>query len=667
MTVREDLKEGIWQMFAYTRMTATNTANIRACDASEKIARTQTVAPFEWWLQITVIWFTAVCLGSCGMVPKSRISVKTNVALSSMTAISPPVAQAREVITVTGAHLRSDMPYEACFMSANGEIIKVPVSVADSTLASFIIPGGLGLGEKNFDMILGSRTIATFTVVIDDTSNILGIFTGDGGRICSTDRFIDKTGSIKHGTKDCAPANMVNCSSAGEQSCVASGAYFAGVVCSADESACYLPTYTPGTQDKKAIDYGTIDGSKMLSTLTVSGVLGTIASRTTWDLATSFPGAGYYTGVSNAPSAAAIVLNSTIIGVAGSATASPNNCSADGEAGCVTTASYKSALMTSVLAGNIKSGVTIAGVVGGYPSTTYLLQGAGSTADLENTNFDAQVKSAALFEYWNSAGVRQVSAGDADITAANIADGVSVFGLSGSLTTTLVTPDAWDVRVGTTINNVVGKLKVTCRNRVNSAVYNYDGAVGSIPDRETTAGSTIDYWDTIEDYNNGAAGLPPSVVSGWTNNDCGGIEGSVNDVNIWKDITTTDGTTQSTCATTAAACTMKDKITRLEWSKLRGTSRTWPQAINDCDALTFNGKTDWRLPTQKELMEASTHGVRSAASTNWITATNIGGDFWSGSSVSNATRNAWTVNLGTGASSGGTEKSQPAARVVCVR
>ena len=322
--------------------------------------------------------------------------------------------------------------------------------------------------------------------------------------------------------------------------------------------------------------------------------------------------------------------------------------------------------MTSVLAGNIKSGVTIAGVVGGYPSTTYLLQGAGSTADLENTNFDAQVKSAALFEYWNSAGVRQVSAGDVDITAANIADGVSVFGLSGSLTTTLVTPDAWDVRVGTTINNVVGKLKVTCRNRVNTTVYNYDGAVGSIPDRETTAGSTIDYWDTIEDYNNGAAGLPPSVVSGWTNNDCGGIEGSVNDVNIWKDITTTDGTTQSTCATTAAACTMKDKITRLEWSKIRGTSRTWPQAINDCDALTFNGKTDWRLPTQKELMEASTHGVRSAASTNWITATNIGGDFWSGSSVSNATRNAWTVNLGTGASSGGTEKSQP-ARVVCVR
>ena len=79
------------------------------------------------------------------------------------------------------------------------------------------------------------------------------------------------------------------------------------------------------------------------------------------------------------------------------------------------------------------------------------------------------------------------------------------------------------------VNGVTGKLKVNCRNRVRSAVYNYDGAVGSIPNTGVTTGTIIDYWDTIDDYNAGTSGLPTSVVSGWTNNDCWGVEVSTDD------------------------------------------------------------------------------------------------------------------------------------------
>jgi hypothetical protein len=222
-------------------------------------------------------------------------------------------------------------------------------------------------------------------------------------------------------------------------------------------------------------------------------------------------------------------------------------------------------------------------------------------------------------------------------------------------------------------------------------------------------------WDTIDDYNNNVSGLPSDVITGWTNNDCGGVEATAGDNNVWKDVTAA-GSGAATCAGSPENCTMKDKITGLEWSKQVNNSYTnsttvsgsptlvisstaglvpnmivsgtgipgtttyilsidsatqltmsanatasavnvtvtanksrWNGAINYCDALSHNGATDWRLPTQKELMDAYSHGVRSAASANWITAANMAADyFWSASSVSNFTLNAWYVSLALG-------------------
>ena len=452
----------------------------------------------------------------------------------------------------------------------------------------------------------------------------------------------------------------------------------------------------------------------MLTTSTVSGVVGTIVNQGSLALAATFPGAGYYSGISAAPSAGTIATSTTILGVAGSAALAPADCNTAGQQNCVAKTTYfagtacgangsacylptyvqslqnKKAVdfstidatkmqttlsvagvtgtinLTNLTEGNIKNGTTIAGVAGLYPNATYKLPSAGAAAGLTNATFDAKVKSAIQFEYWTEAGAREQSAGDVDITAANIANGVSVFGLTGTLTGGSTPPNAWDVRVGTVINGVTGKLKVNCRNRVRSALYNYDGAVGSIPNTGVATGSTnYDYWDTIEDYNDGATGLPTSVVTGWTNNDCGGKETVLDDANVWKDITTTNGTTASNCATTTANCTMKDKITGLHWSKLQ-TSSSWSGAIKACDALSFNGQTDWRLPTQKELMEAYTHGVRSAATTNWMTEANMSANyFWSGSSVSDNTSSAWYVHLaGDRSDNNGKGTSY---QVVCVR
>jgi hypothetical protein len=219
--------------------------------------------------------------------------------------------------------------------------------------------------------------------------------------------------------------------------------------------------------------------------------------------------------------------------------------------------------------------------------------------------------------------------------------------------------------VGVTVGAVTGKLKVNCRNRVRSAVYNYDGAVATIPTSGVASGTAIDYWDTIDDYNNNVSGLPTSVVSGWTNNDCGGIEASAGDDNVWKDITTTSLGAASTCAADGARCTRQDKITGLSWSKIQGYISSWPQAINDCDALTHNGQSDWRLPTQKELMDAYNHGIRSAAHANWISEASMASHFWSGSTVSHTTLGAWVVDLAVGFT--GDVGKVNGLGVVCVR
>ena len=298
---------------------------------------------------------------------------------------------------------------------------------------------------------------------------------------------------------------------------------------------------------------------------------------------------------------------------------------------------------------------------------------------------------------------------------------------SGSSSTQDCTPPAaWDLRAGTTVSGVTGKLKVNCRNAATLASFDIDvgqsatvavasPGVFTITAHGLTDGTTVrlnystaptglnnsttyyvvnastnsfqlsaisggtginvtslaganvtvhrwqatpavvDIWDTIDDYNGlpASTGFPPT----WSvaNNYCGGVEATAGDDNVWKDVTTTDGTTASTCTETSANCTMKDKISGLKWSKsyqVSGSQTTmpWWAAVTYCNASGYNGQTagSWRLPTQKELMNAYEHGITSAASTDWMTLANMRTYFWSASSHSLSTFNAWIVNLANG-------------------
>ncbi len=125
-----------------------------------------------------------------------------------------------------------------------------------------------------------------------------------------------------------------------------------------------------------------------------------------------------------------------IFGVTGNVVQeSHTNCTDNAQEGCVTTATYKSADLTNLSMGNIRSGVWIAGVAGGYPSTGYPIVSSDNTPDLDLATFDMKIKSGASFEWFDQAGTRYTNTGDADITAANIVSGVSIFSTTGTALT----------------------------------------------------------------------------------------------------------------------------------------------------------------------------------------------------------------------------------------
>lgn len=99
-----------------------------------------------------------------------------------------------------------------------------------------------------------------------------------------------------------------------------------------------------------------------------------------------------------------------------------------------------------------------------------------------------------------------------------------------------------------------------------------------------------------------------------------------------------------------------------------------PHAINYCATLDYGGRTDWYLPSQKELMQAYIDGMynqagdtlEEAAAFTWGTTGGDGGyEFWSSSEVSTNLTYAWAVGLGGGTAYDGLIKTDTYA-VRCI-
>jgi hypothetical protein len=349
------------------------------------------------------------------------------------------------------------------------------------------------------------------------------------------------------------------------------------------------------------------------------------------------------------------------------------DCTGDGTTGCVATASFRAADSARLVAGNIRAGVTLGGQLGEYPSASFPLADASTVPDLDMATFDAKIKSNASFEYWSSDGRRQTGEGDANIRAENILSSVSIFGLTG---TALRLPcshtsqssctadtacrwngsacvlDPWNIKAGVTIAGVTGSIKTNCRNRMNSTVFNSDAMPPG--NGATTAGSSLDWWDTIDMNNNALSSLPSQLPAGWTSD-------NVCDKGLW-----TDATPDGACNSAADDCMMKDNVSGLYWSESYPRSgldatisfASWSSAYSFCNSLTFGGRSDWRLPTQMELGAAYGRGIADLAFKGGTARP--GGDtrdnndyfipsktqFWSATTSSATTTAAYNLQIG---------------------
>jgi hypothetical protein len=212
-----------------------------------------------------------------------------------------------------------------------------------------------------------------------------------------------------------SPADAVACSANGQEGCLTNETY-------------------------KSADLSQLLASNIREGVTLAGVTGTLIPQTPTASASPVPSGN----------------QSTTSGTVSQCAAPPPDCSANEEIGCVTTSSFKAADFSSLIAANIKTGATIAGVAGIYPSILAPLAGSSGT-DLPGLT--AAVP-AGTYQFFKSDGTRVTGTvsdagtitpqttdqvmdaslyrtftvkGDAALVAGNIRATTSVFGVTGTL------------------------------------------------------------------------------------------------------------------------------------------------------------------------------------------------------------------------------------------
>jgi hypothetical protein len=423
------------------------------------------------------------------------------------------------------------------------------------------------------------------------------------------------------------------------------------------------------------VEYG-LDGSERVGTLLLPNVGNVLAGSPPYGDAEALSVPSYSPDF---PERGNVKSTATVNGLAGTLM----DCGSDGATDCVATPAFKAADITLALPGNIRAGITIAGQLGEYPSATYPLPSASGTLDLEEAGFSTAIKTAASFEYWTSDGVRQTGSGSSSIVPENILAGVSIFGEGGTLpvypctyasqaacsadsaclwTGGACTIDPFNLRRDIVVGSQTGSLKLNCRNHGNTAVFNLN--------------SGIQWWETINNHNNGLSTLPDEKPAGW---DAGHLCGK----ELWA-----DATADGACDSAADDCMMKDRVSGLIWTEsypvasaaAAATMLDWSQSVAHCDGLSYGGRSDWRLPTQMELVMAYQHGIRQLAYKGAGTIRPSGDTLdnndafipsgnvftWTASARSTSLTTAEYVSLGEGRSSSLAKSTNNQNTVLCV-
>jgi hypothetical protein len=225
-------------------------------------------------------------------------------------------------------------------------------------------------------------------------------------------------------------------------------------------------------------------------------------------------------------------------------------------------------------------------------------------------------------------------------------------GQSGCLTTdrfksadsdsSIISP--WDIRQGKTIAGIRGKLKF-CKNSTRLAEHE---------EANPSAIIGLEDYETIDDDDGGTHGTPE---------DSGGIGDELCDETGWRAGGIDSGPNFGFCNDREDDCTHDDLMTGLTWSEANPEPVPWFNAIAFCTG-TIAGYSDWRLPNLKELNQAAIDGIKWVSSPNFLNTSRTA-TYWSATTNSSLTAQAWTLNLAVGAAESVVKNSRRYA--TCVR
>jgi hypothetical protein len=182
--------------------------------------------------------------------------------------------------------------------------------------------------------------------------------------------------------------------------------------------------------------------------------------------------------------------------------------------------------------------------------------------------------------------------------------------------------------VFTEIRRIRGKLKF-CKN--STKLVQHDETNPTVPIR-------LEDFDTTDIDNVGANGISEESP-GNTEELC--------DESGWRAGGIDSGWNLGFCNDRDDDCTYEDLMTGLTWSEATTEPVSWINAITFCTG-TKAGYGDWRPPNLKELNQAAINGIKWVSSPNFL-STNSATIFWSATTNSSLTAQAWSVNLAVGA------------------